>query len=89
MHLSLQWGATALVKAIEAGKVERVKLLLDAGVQVNAKNEVSAVLIKQQLVVCLCTVSGDDGAPMMVCIYHYSGERPHWWRLQRQGRWSV
>ena len=49
MHLSLQWGATALVKAIEAGKVERVKLLLDAGVQVNAKNEVSAVLIKLQV----------------------------------------
>ena len=45
MHLSLQWGATALVKAIEEGKVECVKLLLDAGVQVNVQNEVSAVLI--------------------------------------------
>ena len=41
MHLSLQWGWTALVKASEAGQVECVKLLLDAGVQV--QNKVSAV----------------------------------------------
>ena len=45
MHLSLQWGATALVEAIEAGQVECVKVLLDAGVQVNVQNKVSAVLI--------------------------------------------
>ena len=49
MHLSLQWGATALVKASEAGEVECVKLLLDAGVQVNVQNMVSAVLIKRQV----------------------------------------
>ena len=49
MHLSLQWGATALMKASEAGKVECVKVLLDAGVQVNVQNEVSAVLIKLQI----------------------------------------
>ena len=49
MHLSLQWGATALMKASEKGKVECVKLLLDAGVQVNVQNEVSAVLIKRQV----------------------------------------
>ena len=49
MHLSLQWGATALMKASEEGQVECVKLLLDAGVQVNVQNEVSAVLIKLQV----------------------------------------
>ena len=49
MHLSLQWGETALVKASGAGKVECVELLLDAGVQVNVQNEVSAVLIKLQV----------------------------------------
>ena len=49
MHLSLQWGATALMKASEAGKVECVELLLDAGVQVNVQNEVCAVLIKLQV----------------------------------------
>ena len=49
MHLSLQWGATALVKASERGKVECVKLLLDAGAQVNVQNMVSAVLIKLQV----------------------------------------
>ena len=49
MHLLLQWGATALVKASEEGKVECVKLLLDAGVQVDVQNGVSAVLIKLQV----------------------------------------
>ena len=49
MHISLQWGATALVKASEEGQVECVKLLLDGGVQVNVQNEVSAVLIKLQV----------------------------------------
>ena len=49
MHLSLQWGATALEKASEAGQVECVKLLLDAGVQVNVQDKVSAVLIKLQV----------------------------------------
>ena len=49
MHLSLQWGATALVEAIEAGQVECVKVLLDAGVQVNVQDKVSAVLIKLQV----------------------------------------
>ena len=44
MHLSLQWGWTALEMASEAGQVVRVKLLLDAGVQVNVQNEVNAVL---------------------------------------------
>ena len=44
MHISLQWGWTALSMASEAGQVECVKLLLDAGVQVNVQNEVSAVL---------------------------------------------
>ena len=43
MHLSLQWGWTALVWDSKAGQVERVKLLLNAGVQVNVQNEVSAV----------------------------------------------
>ena len=49
MHLSLQWGAIALVKASKEGQVECVKVLLDAGVQVNVQNEVSAVLIKLQV----------------------------------------
>ena len=49
MLLSLQWGATALEKASEEGQVECVKLLLDAGVQVNVQDKVSAVLIKLQV----------------------------------------
>ena len=44
MHLSLQDGQTALMKASVAGQVERVKFLLNAGVQVNVQNEVNAVL---------------------------------------------
>ena len=49
MHLSLQWGATALRKASEAGKVECVKVLLLGGVQVNVQSAVSAMLIKLQV----------------------------------------
>ena len=37
------------MKASEEGKVECVNLLLDAGVQVNVQNEVSAVLINLQV----------------------------------------
>ena len=37
------------MKASEAGQVECVKLLLDAGVQVNVQDKVSAVLIKLQV----------------------------------------
>ena len=49
MHLSLQWGETALMQASEAGQVKRVKVLLLGGVQVNVQNEVSAVPIKLQV----------------------------------------
>ena len=49
MHFSLQDGATALMKASKEGQVECVKLLLDASVQVNVQNGVSAVLIKLQV----------------------------------------
>ena len=49
MHLSLQWGATALMMASKAGTMERVRVLLNAGVQVNVQTGVSAVLIKLQV----------------------------------------
>ena len=43
MHLPLQWGETALIRASQAGKLECVKMLLQGGVQVNVQNKVSAV----------------------------------------------
>ena len=43
MHLSLQWRATALMMASEAGKVECVKVLLDRGAEVNMQDKVSGV----------------------------------------------
>ena len=43
MHLSLQDGATALMKASEAGKVECIKVLLDSGAEVNMQGKVSGV----------------------------------------------
>ena len=43
MHLSLQDGATALIKASKAGKVECIKLLLDRGAEVNMWNKVSGI----------------------------------------------
>ena len=41
MHLSLQDGRTALMKASEAGQVECVKVLLDRGAEVNIQDTVS------------------------------------------------
>ena len=43
MHLSLQYGKTALMIASVAGKVECVKVLLDKGAEVNMQDEVSGV----------------------------------------------
>ena len=45
MHLSLQWGETALIKAYDKGHMECVKVLLDNGAQVNMKYQVSDVII--------------------------------------------
>ena len=45
MHLSLQDGETALMKASEAGKVYCVKVLLDRGAKVNMQDKVSCVII--------------------------------------------
>ena len=45
MHVSLQDGQTALMLALEAGHMERVKVLLDSGAQVNMQNKVNGVTI--------------------------------------------
>ena len=45
MHLSLQGGWTALMKALEAGHMECVQVLLDKGADVNMQNKVSGVII--------------------------------------------
>ena len=44
MHLSLQDGSTALMKASEVGQVECVKMLMDRGAKVNMQDEVSGVI---------------------------------------------
>ena len=44
MHLSLQDGWTALMKASVAGKVECVKVLLDRGAEVNMQDKVIGVI---------------------------------------------
>ena len=41
MHLSLQWGKTALMKAHYHGHIECAKMLVDKGVQVNIHDTVS------------------------------------------------
>ena len=45
MHLSLQWGETALIMASVAGQVECIKMLLDSGAEVNMQDMVSGVNI--------------------------------------------
>ena len=45
MHLSLQWGCTALINASKTGKVECVKVLLDRGAKINMNHKVSGVII--------------------------------------------
>ena len=44
MHLSLQDGETALMKASTAGKVECIKVLLDRGAEVNMQDKVSGII---------------------------------------------
>ena len=41
MHLSLQLGDTALMKASVAGQVECMKVLLDRGAEVNMQDKVN------------------------------------------------
>ena len=41
MHLSLQWGKTALMIAFDLGHIECVKMLVDKGAQVNIQDTVS------------------------------------------------
>ena len=45
MHLSLQDGWTALLRASGAGHMECVKVLLDNGAEVNIQDKVSGVII--------------------------------------------
>ena len=44
MHLSLQWGKTALMKASEAGHTECIIVLMDCGAEVNMQDQVSGVI---------------------------------------------
>ena len=52
MHLTLQYGSTALMKASEAGQVESVKMLLDRGAEVNMQNKVNSVIVHAIQHVC-------------------------------------
>ena len=45
MHLSLQEGVTALMRASVAGHMECVQMLLDKGADVNMQSIVSGVII--------------------------------------------
>ena len=45
MHLSLQDGLTALMRALVAGHMECVQVLLDKGADVNMQRKVSDVII--------------------------------------------
>ena len=65
MHLSLQYGETALMLASQAGHMECVQVLLDKGAKVNMQNKVSCVIIhcvramypSNELPCCLMTES--------------------------------
>ena len=45
MHLSLQDGWTALIRASREGYMECVKVLLDKGAEITIQNKVSGVII--------------------------------------------
>ena len=69
MHLSIQWGETALTKASAAGKLECVKLLLDSGVQVNVQNKVSAVGVPVMTISPLCRVNSKCWGSFPIKLY--------------------
>ena len=45
LHLSLQYGWTALMRASDARHIECVQVLLDKGADVNIQSNVSGVII--------------------------------------------
>ena len=53
MHLSLQDGSTALMKASEEGQVKCVNVLLDRGAEVNMQDKVSGVIFT----LCTCNAA--------------------------------
>ena len=44
MHMSLQDGWTALMKASKAGHMECINVLMDCGAEVNMQDQVSGVI---------------------------------------------
>ena len=52
MHLSLQWGKTALMMAYDRGHIECVKMLVDKGAQVNIQDTVSLSCVIIHCVQC-------------------------------------
>ena len=50
MHLSLQWGRTALMMAYDRGHIECTKMLVDKGAQVN----IQATLVSLSGVIIHC-----------------------------------
>ena len=50
MHLSLQWGQTALMMAYDRGHIECAKMLVDKGAQVN----IQATLVSLSDVIIHC-----------------------------------
>ena len=72
MHLSLQYGWTALMKASEAGHIECVQVLLDKGADVNKQTWVSGVIIHtMQHVPRVPVVSEDMCTRTLLCAYMY------------------
>ena len=47
MHLSFQYGETALIWASREGRMECVKVLLDRGAKVNMQDQVSAISFEE------------------------------------------
>ena len=79
MHLSLQDGRTALIKATETGNVECIKMLLDRGAEVNMQDEVSGVDVNP---LPMCRMK--NATNLITCGYNapsYNYTRPIQWSL--------
>ena len=78
MHLSLQDGWAALMRASMVGHMECAKVLLEKGAEVNMQNEVSGVIIHCVYAMLHVPRVSSSGSSTLLCSSGYRGMEFMW-----------